>query len=287
MAAHSISQPTFTESTTTGGATNVTYTIGFNTSSTGALSSTAGSQISLTGFPAGTDFSHVVADAIHNGSSTSAPQVGFCNEDNTAKTVTCFLNNGSIANSSPVTIEIDGVTNPPVSGPVSVSTTSDPSAVGSSQPGQGGPPPAPVVTTVNPTHGPAAGGTSVTITGSNLAGATGVSFGNNAASNVKPVGDTSITAITPAGSGTVPVTVSSPNGTSNNTVTYTYDALVQQQSPPPLQPPAVSQQTPAPASATSTDLSGAVNPNGQATTVHWEYGLDKAYRPPGFTGNCL
>ncbi len=90
VAAHQISQPVVSDSPPSQAAgAQSDYTVSFNTSSTGALSSTAGSQISLTGFPAGTDFSHVVADAIHNGSSTSAPQVGFCNEDNTAKTVTC------------------------------------------------------------------------------------------------------------------------------------------------------------------------------------------------------
>ena len=30
-----------------------------------------------------------------------------------------------------------------------------------------------------------------------------------------------------------------------------------------------------------------MNPNGQATTVHWEFGLDAAYRPPGFSGNVF
>jgi hypothetical protein len=32
-------------------------------------------------------------------------------------------------------------------------------------------------------------------------------------------------------------------------------------------------------------FSGQVNPNGKTTTVYFVYGLDKAYRPPGFTGN--
>jgi len=58
----------------------------------------------------------------------------------------------------------------------------------------------PTVTSVSPTSGPTAGGTSVTVGGSGFTGATAVHFGANAATNV--VGDgagTSLTATTPAG----------------------------------------------------------------------------------------
>ena len=60
----------------------------------------------------------------------------------------------------------------------------------------------PTVTGVSPASGPAAGGTSVTITGTGFTGATAVDFGTTAATNVHgQLGDTQITAISPAGTG--------------------------------------------------------------------------------------
>ncbi|MFI1335991.1 IPT/TIG domain-containing protein [Streptomyces sp. NPDC020845] len=80
----------------------------------------------------------------------------------------------------------------------------------------------PVVTGVNPAQGSPSGGTTVTITGTGLTGATQVRFGFSFATNVVVVNDTQITAKTPAGSGTVNVTVTTPNGTSTQTVPFTY-----------------------------------------------------------------
>jgi len=67
---------------------------------------------------------------------------------------------------------------------------------------------------VSPAEGPAAGGTAVTITGTNIAGAVEVDFGANAAKlSVSP--DGSITAVAPPGTaGTVDVTVTTDGGTS-------------------------------------------------------------------------
>jgi hypothetical protein len=67
--------------------------------------------------------------------------------------------------------------------------------------------PPPTVTSVSPADGPAAGGTSVTISGTGLNFATAVDFGTAAATNVHVVSPTEITATAPAGSGTVDVTV--------------------------------------------------------------------------------
>jgi Autotransporter beta-domain/Bacterial Ig-like domain (group 3)/IPT/TIG domain len=72
----------------------------------------------------------------------------------------------------------------------------------------------PTVTAVTPNTGPSGGGTSVTITGTNLTGATAVIFGGAAATFVNVVSATSITARSPAGSGTVNVSVTTPTGTS-------------------------------------------------------------------------
>jgi len=74
---------------------------------------------------------------------------------------------------------------------------------------------APTVTSVSPTAGPAAGGTSVVITGTNLSGATAVTFGGTAATGFTVNSATQITATAPAGSpGTVDVRVTTVGGTS-------------------------------------------------------------------------
>jgi IPT/TIG domain len=67
---------------------------------------------------------------------------------------------------------------------------------------------------VSPSSGLAKGGTVVTITGARLTGATKVLFGTKAATAVTVNSDSQITATSPAGSGTVDVTVTTPNGTS-------------------------------------------------------------------------
>jgi uncharacterized repeat protein (TIGR03803 family) len=74
---------------------------------------------------------------------------------------------------------------------------------------------APAVTSVSPNTGPLAGGTTVTITGSNLAGATAVKFGTQAATIVSATA-TQIVALSPAGVGTVDVTVTTTAGTSSS-----------------------------------------------------------------------
>ncbi len=72
----------------------------------------------------------------------------------------------------------------------------------------------PTVTSISLASGPGTGGTAVVITGTGFTGATSVSFGQTAASNVSVKSDTQITATSPAGSGTVDVTVTNPGGTS-------------------------------------------------------------------------
>ncbi len=73
----------------------------------------------------------------------------------------------------------------------------------------------PTVTAITPTSGPTTGGTTVTITGTNLTGATAVYFGNSKVTNVTVDSSTEVTATSPAGSaGTVDVTVKTRSGTS-------------------------------------------------------------------------
>ena len=85
-------------------------------------------------------------------------------------------------------------------------------------------PPAPTVTGVSPTSGPTAGGTSVTITGTNFTGASAVKFGATAGHDLHGEQRTTITATAPAGTGTVDVTVTTAGGTSatNADDQYTY-----------------------------------------------------------------
>lgn len=75
------------------------------------------------------------------------------------------------------------------------------------------PPGFPTVVAAAPTSGPAWGGTTVTVSGTNLSGATAVHFGTKAAF-FSGVTDTSVTAVAPAGIGTAEITVTTPTGTS-------------------------------------------------------------------------
>ncbi|MGC2230452.1 MAG: IPT/TIG domain-containing protein, partial [Candidatus Acidiferrum sp.] len=92
----------------------------------------------------------------------------------------------------------------------------------------------PTVSSVSPTNGPAAGGTAVTITGTNFAAGATVQFGSAAATNVVVVSSTSITATTPTGSAgavTVTVTVNGQSGSLANGFTYVVPPTVTGVSP--------------------------------------------------------
>ncbi|WP_232247177.1 IPT/TIG domain-containing protein [Kitasatospora azatica] len=80
---------------------------------------------------------------------------------------------------------------------------------------------APALTSISPNQGAGSGGTSVTLTGTNLVGTTSVKFGTAAATSFVVVSGTQIAATAPPGSGTVQVTATTPGGTSNG-VSYTY-----------------------------------------------------------------
>ncbi|WP_157744414.1 IPT/TIG domain-containing protein [Micromonospora viridifaciens] len=85
---------------------------------------------------------------------------------------------------------------------------------------------APTITSVVPNEGPSSGGTTVTITGTGLGGATGVNFGNTPGKNlvVDPSG-TSLTVVTPPGTpGTVDVTVLIPGANATAPDAFTYRA---------------------------------------------------------------
>ena len=83
---------------------------------------------------------------------------------------------------------------------------------------------APTVTSISPSSGPQTGGTTVTLTGTNLGGATAVTFGSTAATGFTVNSATQITATSPAGTGTVDVRVTTVGGTSATSAAdqYTY-----------------------------------------------------------------
>ena len=86
------------------------------------------------------------------------------------------------------------------------------------------------MSSVNPNSGPVAGGTAVTITGTNFASGATVKFGNGSATNVVVVNATTITATTPAwraGAVTVTVTVGGQSGSLANGFTYTGSIAMQ------------------------------------------------------------
>lgn len=85
------------------------------------------------------------------------------------------------------------------------------------------PAPAPAISSVSPASGPTTGGTSVTLTGTDLTGATAVSFGGTAATAFTVNGPTSITATAPArDAGAVAVSVTTPGGTATSPGAFTY-----------------------------------------------------------------
>jgi hypothetical protein len=82
----------------------------------------------------------------------------------------------------------------------------------------------PLITGVDPAEGPEEGQTTVVVTGSRLSGATDVGFGVTGATTVSVDSDTQITTVSPPGTGTVDITVTTPAGTSATTEadTFTY-----------------------------------------------------------------
>lgn len=94
---------------------------------------------------------------------------------------------------------------------------------------------APVVTSVVPDHGSVDGGATVTIRGKNLITATAVDFGSTPAANFTPVSADVLSATSPAGTGTVDITVTTPAGVSTtgpgDQFTYVTTPAIQKVSP--------------------------------------------------------
>jgi hypothetical protein len=134
---------------------------------------------------------------------------------------------------------------------------------------------APAVTGVSPATGPTVGGTTVSITGSALSGASAVKFGSTSASSFKVNSETSIEATSPAGSGTVDVIVTTSGGSSatSSADQFTY-----------VTPPTIGNCTPS-VTQTSATLCGTVNPNGsEVAECKFEYGTTTSY---GSSAPCM
>ncbi|MFB6630028.1 IPT/TIG domain-containing protein [Streptomyces sp. NPDC056362] len=83
--------------------------------------------------------------------------------------------------------------------------------------------PAATITTVTPATGAAAGGTTVTIKGTRLAGVTAVNFGATPGTEFKVVSDTELRVKTPAGAaGAVNVVAAADSGNVTKTGGFTY-----------------------------------------------------------------
>jgi hypothetical protein len=225
VAGHYVSTPSVTPSSHVAGATGVTYTVKFTTSTTGGLAGNAGSKVTM-GFPAGTNLSHITGAVLTD--TTAGIQVGFANVS-ASTTLTFLLNAGkTVPASHLVTATFNAAVNPTTvsnTDTVSLTTTSDITSRTSCPYYIGAGPAAPCVLSLTPKSGPAGGGTTVTITGSGFTGATAVKFGTAAATSVVINGTgTSLTARAPAGTGTVNVTVTTPAGTSPTgpVARYTY-----------------------------------------------------------------
>lgn len=81
---------------------------------------------------------------------------------------------------------------------------------------------APVLTALAPASGSTAGGTRVTLTGSNLAGASAVTFDGVAGTSLTVVSGSEVTVKTPAhAAGTVDVRITTPGGSVTLTAAYT------------------------------------------------------------------
>jgi LPXTG-motif cell wall-anchored protein len=150
----------------------------------------------------------------------------------------------------------------------------------------GNPQPAPTVTSVSPTSGATAGGTAITITGTNFTGASAVTVGSAACTNVVVVSATSITCTTPTGTaGTASVVVTSGGQSNAVNTLFTYNAPTTTTTPATSAPATTAPATAAPVGpvnvtssnqATLTQTPGGATAivNGQPVTVAVETPAD-------------
>jgi hypothetical protein len=85
---------------------------------------------------------------------------------------------------------------------------------------------APAITSLSPTYGPPTGGNTVTIGGCNFAGTTAVDFGSTPATSFTVTNGDSISAVAPAGTGTVNIFIHATGGVSGSSsaASYTFES---------------------------------------------------------------
>ncbi len=139
---------------------------------------------------------------------------------------------GNVVVTSPTTLTAVTPAGTGSNDPVIVITSVGPSAPANLYsfvaPANAPPPPAPTINAggINPSSGPTAGGTLITITGTNLSGATAVTVGGNPATLVTVLNATTVTAVTPPGTaGAQNVIVTTPGGTNATPGQFTYVAI--------------------------------------------------------------
>ncbi len=121
--------------------------------------------------------------------------------------------------------QVIAVSSPQAAGTVDVTVTTPVATSTISAPDEFTYEPAPTISALSPAAGLPAGGTLVTITGTGFTAASGVSFGSLASAGYSFVSPTQLTAVSPAGSGSVDVTVTTPAGTSATSLSdeFTYE----------------------------------------------------------------
>ncbi len=134
---------------------------------------------------------------------------------------------------------------------------------------------------VSPEVGASAGGQTVTITGTELEEATAVKFGTTPAASFIVDSSESITAVTPAGSGTVGVYVTTPSGTSSGSVRFAFLTPVVTSMAPSVGP--AEGGTPVQIRGTGFDAASTVSFGGNAaTSVTYESSTElRAVAPAG------
>ena len=136
----------------------------------------------------------------------------------------------------------------------------------------------PVIDSVEPGFGPTAGGTTITIVGSALGGASGVTVRGEAATSVVVVSETTVTAVTPPGlAGAANVQVTTPGGTATLSGGFTYG-----NAPPPPSWCIVLEQAPNVTVVPDATLRTAI----AATNLPWRVrdtgtGIEMVLIPPG------
>ena len=145
------------------------------------------------------------ADGVVNSLDTMIVMIAFGNCPGSPASCPADLNADGVVNAADVTIVVDAY------GPCLVA--------------------APTIDTVSPNSGPRTGGTAITITGTNLTGTSRVKVGGVNATLVVPVNDTTVTAVTPAGTeglADVTVTAAGQTATRTNAFTYTWYTVLEQ-----------------------------------------------------------